>query len=383
MSRFVLVYSVPETAKIRAILPSLWYNRAMLALATAIILSILPQTGEIAFLAHENGNTRLCIYDVASGAITEIGPGNQDREPRWSPDGSMLAFTTEVDGLRHIAIAHPDENRVEILNNGKALNQAPRWARSSKRLAYQSGQMPNTTISVYDIDANSETTWGGGARGLLRPVWTRAKGYIQTRFVSPPEDEVEDAFEGRFLAIVAVQLTQHSESGQWTTRIVAIDENYVFPLDDWIYDYPDGNYLEWSAEPGDDDRAIAYESNDGGDREIFIALGGKVFDVSNHRSADWNPVWSPDDKWVAYETFRDQRRAVYRSHRESGRSLSILESGAADFFEPAWHPDAQSLVALRDRNGIVEMVLVTIDGGERAILETPYTEVSAPQWRPR
>ena len=354
----------------------------MLALATALLFTILPEEGTIAFIAHTDDTTRLCLYDVATETVTPLGPGKQDREPRWSPDGTMIAFTTLTeDGQRQIALAHPDEKRIEILRNGKDFNHAPRWNAQSDQITYQIGTLHDTTIAVYDTTTNTETIWGGGTYGLMRPVWTTTPGFGDSLFVRIPELRGKP-ISTRSQTILAIQLLTGADSDELTTRVVVVTKDSLKPLNKWVFDSPEQPYLEWSIEPGYGDQALAYETNDGGDREIFVAIDGKVYDVTNHREAEWNPLWSPDSKWVAYETLREQYRAIFRSHRESGRSLPIAESGSADYFEPSWHPDSQSIVAVRERFGKVDLVLSTIDDEQR-VLETPYTEVSAPQWRPR
>src|SRR4051794_40427673 len=41
-------------------------------------------------------NTRVCIVDVASGTLHQASTGpNDDRSPRWSPDGTRLAFLSD------------------------------------------------------------------------------------------------------------------------------------------------------------------------------------------------------------------------------------------------------------------------------------------------
>lgn len=353
----------------------------MWAVITALITTVFPSEGTISFIAHTDGTTRLCLYDMGLDVVTPIGPGTHDREPVWSPDGSKVVFTTDSADHRQIAVAYPNERRVEILKNHRTHNRSPRWSRDGMHIAYETGQFPESMIALYDLNTNTETVWGGGAAGLMRPVWTASKDFLNSRFVAGVDVAMPES-QQQSEVLLAVQVQQPEETDQLTTRLVAVTEDSVVPLGDWIYDFPEENYLEWSIEPSLDNQSIAYESNDGGDREIFIAHVGKVFDVTNHRAADWNPVWSPDSKWVAYETVRDGRRAVYRVHRSSGRRMPVLQSVEDDYFSPHWLPNSESLLALRDSDNVVKMILVSIDGSDSLVLDTPYAEVSEPKWRP-
>lgn len=350
---------------------------AMFALLTTILLSTLPQQGTIAFISNTESGTQLCVFDLASETVTPLGPGTDDADPRWSPDGTRVTFTTHTDDGTRVAVAYPDDERYELLPNAATINRAPRWSSDGQRLAYESGQFPDTTLTVYSFSTNSETIWGGNAEGLMRPVWTSNENFIQSSFIEkratpPPEQS----------SLLAIQLTQTSENDSWTTHLVAVTQEKVFPIMDWVYDFPDEEHTEWSLETSKGDRALVYESNDGGDRELFIARKGAVFDVSNHRAADWNPTWSPDGKWVAYDTFRNGRRAVYRAHRDSGRHVPTAQHEDIDYWSPSWLPDSEHLIYLQEENGLIQVILSTADGSDRRVLKFDVQEIRNPQWKP-
>lgn len=350
---------------------------AMFALLTTILLSTLPQQGTIAFISNTDTGAQLCVFDVATEAVTPLGPGSDDAHPRWSPDGTRIAFTTHTDEGTRIAVAYPEEERYELLPNAASLNRSPRWNANGQYLAYESGLFPDTSLTVYSFSTNSETIWGGNAQRLMRPVWTSNDNFLQSSFI---EKGATSRLEQS--SLLAIQLTQTSEGDSWTTRLVAVTQEQIFPIMDWVYDFPDEEHTEWSVEPSRGDQALAYESNDGGDRELFIARKGAVFDVSNHRAADWNPTWSPDGKWVAYDTFRNSRRAVYRAHRDSGRHLPIAQHENIDYWAPFWLPDSEHLIYLQEENNYVQLVLSTADASESRVLSIDVQEIRSPQWKP-
>ena len=117
----------------------------------------------------------------------------------------------------------------------------------------------------------------------------------------------------------------------------------------------DLQYAEWHVEPSPDGSGVAFESNDGGDREIFVLTKKGTADVSNHRAADWAPVWSPKGEWLAFESFRDGRRGIYRVFPQTARVLPVAVSNDADNWWPTWSPNGEWLVFVSNRTGDPEL----------------------------
>jgi Tol biopolymer transport system component len=195
-------------------------------------------------------------------------------------------------------------------------------------------------------------------------------------------EENRDALKPFDEVLLAVQRIESNKKEQWTTYLVAVTTNSVIPLSNTVYDFPDEAHIEWAMELSPDGQALAYESDDGGDREIFLAKKNRVFNVSNHRSADWNPAWSPDGKWITYDTFRNDSRAIFRAHRDSGRSLSILQAKGKNFWDASWSLDGSLIVCLQEENDTVRALLFSVESGEYKVLTIDAVRVSAPRWRP-
>ena len=64
--------------------------------------------------------------------------------------------------------------------------------------------------------------------------------------------------------------------------------------------------------------------------------------LTNHPEwGNWSPAWSPDGKWIAFYSDRDQQPGLYLI-RPDGTDMHLLLEGDAEY--PSWSPDGDALV---------------------------------------
>ena len=287
-------------------------------LILAMILAALPgwaQSGQLAFLASTGQEDQCCsILDLETRRIHPVGPGKRDGAPRWAPDGQWLAFeSAQPQGLGvYVVRASGDAGR--FINEHYEWNHSPRWAAEGHRLAYSSDSEMGMrqVLMVYDLDTAKEEVWGGSDHlGMQRPIWMPSLDLMKA--LSPDTDL---SWEGVDTATLLEEAHAHGallavgfvgKPGALSTEIFLVTRTQRIPLLPLIKE-DTARYVEWGVEMNRKGQRIAYESNDGGDREIFVISKRGLTDISNHRAADWNPVWSPDGYWLAFESFRGGRR---------------------------------------------------------------------------
>jgi len=350
-----------------------------LAAFITLLLAAGP-SGLIAYVSDDGDTQTVRVVDTISGADIKAGPGNHDGPPRWSPDGAWLAFASELNGGRGISVVRPDGSEGRYLSHQHSINADPRWSPDGTLLAYVSGSGLEQTISVYNLAADKETTWGGGKKGLMSPAWFSRPTFLQA-MLSNEDLEYNlplSLTNEPYLAAVGLVDTEDGQS----TELVVVTQEHTLPFPPWAQSSKDGDYTEWAVAVAPKDRAIVFESNDGGDRELFLAIKQRVFDISNHHAADWNPVWAPDGHWIAFESFRKGPRGIYRVHRDSSRIVTVIADRVVEYHSPSWSPDEKWIACVKHGLGIDELVMVNIKSKESTSLITTGQPLHL-AWRPK
>lgn len=399
----------------------------MLPLALCALSAALANSAEIAYVANAGvPAARVHVVDTTAGNDRPVGPGNWDGAPQWSPDGVWLVFETATDRGRALHVVRPDGTDGRTLDHGRDWNIAPRWSTDGTRVVYSAAAAPGslTGLMVYDLNAGEETAWGGGGLGLLRPVWMP---YSQLMWALDPDKplEVPGVDIGRFLreaqmsrlsilsgalpeAVVAVQVVPGPGKARGVgTTAVMVTESEVFPfLAAAIEGIPDRDGVVWQVEPsweafshefdepgerafgayafsdkGESTR-IAYESDEGGDREIYVLGRRGRTNVTNHRAADWNPVWAPDGRRLAFESFRGGRRGIYEVFTDTALVSPLVAREDAAAWSPAWSPDGAQLAFISDRDGVTALQVLHVKDGTTTPIETGPGDPALPSWRP-
>jgi hypothetical protein len=93
-----------------------------------------PNGSSVAFrrIASNGAGSDIMIANIATGAVTRIAMDGVQAMPAWSPDGTLLAFTSNHEGLlSHVYTMKPNGSSVVRYTTGADENTYPRWLRTA------------------------------------------------------------------------------------------------------------------------------------------------------------------------------------------------------------------------------------------------------------
>jgi len=230
--------------------------------------------------------------------------------------------------------------------------------------------------------------WGSDRlAGGFRPVWLTKLDLINAFSGSTEVKwhegiDREKFFEEAFRSGVLLTAGLIPYGGHYTTEFVLVTETQAVPMPE-ILMKDSIRFEEWAIEITPKSTFIAFETNNGGDREIFVLGKRGVSNLTNHAAADWNPVWSQEGKWMAFESFRGGRRGIYRVFPETARVFPVAVSDQFDCWAPSWAPGGEWMAFVSNQTGDSELFVCDTLGGSLRQLTHHAGPDYAPAWQPK
>ena len=167
----------------------------------------------------------------------------------------------------------------------------------------------------------------------------------QGRFVEAARKEGVRYREARFLdAKTLVALSD--ESGE--VELVTMPADGLAPAEALTHD---AEVLRWEAVPSPDGKLVAHH-----DKNLHLYLydvekkTNKKIDETKSPDGFADLRWSPDGKWLAYDTASDNMFRQVKVYGTAGDKVTAVTTDRYDNFSPAWDPDGHWLYFLSDRN---------------------------------
>jgi Tol biopolymer transport system component len=129
---------------------------------------------------------------------------------------------------------------------------------------------------------------------------------------------------------------------------------------------------------------IAFASNRDGSLEIYIAADSAnavAARITNTRSNEMNPAWSPDYKKLAFVTDRDGNLEIY-TMKATGAGVVRLTNHPANDAHPVYSPDGKKIAFTSVRDGNEEIYVMNADGTNVKQLTVDGASDRSPTWSP-
>lgn len=403
------VNAVPQQSNVHNAGPCRQKARARRFLFPALFaLLALPAAAEdapdyIAVVTGDGQTAQLALVDADTPEAPPrvLGACAPDARPVWSPDGGLLAYEAPRDD-GGTQIVWQRWNASEPSDSGSCgaqyrHNRNPAISPGGRFIAYEGyDQLPyESALMVFDRETGEEVAWGGARRALFTPVWLPNPKLLLSldpnRKVEIPgvdlnviraESGLADGSAltgGPTKALFCIGLD--NGGGALTTEMLLLTQSQSLPVLALVPDGPDSaRYSEWNPRISPGGTRVVFESDYGGDREIYQLDQNGLLNLTNHHAADWNPVWTENGRWVAVESFRDGFRRV---HRVLVETVRIEPLSAGECWSPSWSPDGDALAVVLRRDGLTRVALLDAESGKETLIAPPAAAAMwAPAWRP-
>ena len=211
-----------------------------------------------------------------------------------------------------------------------------------------------------------------------------------------------------------------------------IGKRYVGKAKDYrriAHKFVDEIINQFTGVPGIFNTRIAYVSTAGGRfKEVYVSHldGSEKFQVTNNRTINLSPSWTPDGRSILYSSFKDRVQTLFLFELYSGREVkfppraghyisgkmspdgqtvaaSLEVAGNSNLYlldrngnvirrltddrgievSPSWSPDGRQLVFVSDRSGSPQLYILDIASGKTRRLTYSGSYNTSPEWSPK
>lgn len=141
----------------------------------------------------------------------------------------------------------------------------------------------------------------------------------------------------------------------------------------------------WDARPSPDGKSISYTLRrfDDLNRLDIVLLdmesGNSIALYGKPSTRAHSAKWSPDGQWIAFISQETGWEEIYLV-KPNGEGLHQLTKNGQDIFQFEWSPDSKQLVAVINRNGAFDLILVEAESGQGSDLRSGAGMHSNPYW---
>jgi Tol biopolymer transport system component len=274
--------------------------------------------------SEERSEFALFVARADGSGVRQIGEATRGHIgiPSWSPDGSRIAFSSDVETgpIRSVLyVMDADGGNLRRLTDGSAAVVSVVWSPDGSRIAFVSTEnRMNTDIYVTNADG-TELRRLPGSDNALELRW------------SPDERRI--AFT-QLEASGSMQLVVVNSDGTEPRRLETPFRLVGFH--EWA---PDGSRIVFIGIENE----IENET-----RSIYvISPDGSNLTRLTHGPSDWTPRWSPDGREIAFTRASEDEARIHVMQADGSGERVLVDAWATS---PVWSPDGSQIAIIMGRD---------------------------------
>lgn len=370
-----------------------------------------PDGTQIAFQSYRDGYFHIWKVNRDGSGLRPLTSGiYHDREPYWSPDGASIAFSSDRSGNYDIwKIVLKSDSLVQLTDHPGS-DYSPVFSTDGKSIAYVSERA--TAAGIYMGDSEGKhLLFVHSKEKLASPVWhpdgqhiifnSFAAGISQLEMVKTGggdwqtlSRDVEDVFPFRtawlspteylYTADGQIKLgrigTSTAETIAFTAEVTLARDRYAPKKRD--FDTAVSTPVQGIRGPvvSNSGKFVAFAAL--GDIWVLETGKSRPVQINNDVFIDIDPVWSPDDRWLAFTSDRNGNMDLWIREIKTGKEVCLLD--AADNLKfPSWSADGSQIAFYQaDPNAYSRSSLTVIDVKTQKVttLYDGLFEASQPSW---
>lgn len=269
-----------------------------------------PQARHVVYCSQAEGRKTLKILDLRTGQIRALNTGSGEADfPRWSPDGTSIAFVSKRGPRWEVCLIKPDGsglvNLTEGIPNLHGMDGPIDWSPDGSKIVFHADTRPfEALIFIIEVRTHRLTNITSGAWFDESPSWTP---------------------DGRGI----VFMTTRGGNWTWSFFKLSLQDGHVDSLagPDWVEkNFPrmdaDG-FTIWSMH-GEYDKEVLAERAPKGDVRILSKAGS---------GARW-PSYSSDRAWILFTAIEHQVE-YWIAENPFGEGSPLTNSSSASGTEEA------------------------------------------------
>ncbi|WP_407049929.1 Tol-Pal system beta propeller repeat protein TolB [Methyloraptor flagellatus] len=259
----------PKTQRVKRLAIMDWdgANVRYLTRGSELVLTprFSPTSQQIAYMAYGEGEPKVFILNVSSGARQLLGDfPAMTFAPRFSPDGSRLLFSLQKEGNANLYAMDLGSRQIRALTDGASIDTSPSFSPDGSQIVFESDRGGVQQLYVMGAGGGGANRISFGAGRYATPVW------------SPDPDNPYIAFTKQDGDGFRIGVMKPDGTGE---RILAEGGHNEGPT--WA---PNGRYVMFFKDGG---------GPAGGPQLWYADVTGHVLQQVRTPSFGSDPAWSP------------------------------------------------------------------------------------------